>query len=98
MKAIDEKDDLPGTISGITTMLEKLVSDLGMPIHKLASTEKSQDIDQKGTSDSEDKMSANPPKSKNVDQVGPTPPPTGGTGQDMFAKPLGGSGGEFDAF
>ena len=40
MKAIEDKDDLPGTISGSATTLEKLVAKLGVPIHKLATTDK----------------------------------------------------------
>lgn len=96
MRAIEEKDKLPETISGITSMLEKLVADLGVPIHKLASTDKSQPDDDKGT----DKPEKAPPSPKNIDQAGPVPPPTGGTGQDLTAKPLGGSGSgpSFDAF
>jgi len=34
MKSIEEKDDLPGTIAGCATSLEKLVANLGVPIHK----------------------------------------------------------------
>ncbi|RTK95648.1 MAG: hypothetical protein EKK64_06215 [Neisseriaceae bacterium] len=36
-KGIEEKDNLPEVISGITALLEKLSSDLGQPVNRLAS-------------------------------------------------------------
>lgn len=36
MKAIDEKNDLPGVMASATTTLERLVADLGVPINKFA--------------------------------------------------------------
>lgn len=100
MKAIDEKDDLPGTISGAATSLEKLVGDLGVPINKLATTDKSdmQPEDDTGTDKPEKNQSTPPPKASTIDKAGPMPPPTGGTGQNLYAPPLGGSSGPPEAF
>ena len=100
MRSIDEKDDLPGTIGGAAAELEKLVGDLGMPIHKLATTDRA-DVrpeDDGGTSKPEKNQSTPPPKARTIDNAGPVPPPTGGTGQNLYAPPLGGSSGPLDAF
>jgi hypothetical protein len=46
-KGIEEKDNLPEVISGATALLEKLSSDLGQPINRLASDQEpdqSQDL------------------------------------------------------
>ena len=98
MKAIEDKDDLPGTIAGAVGTLEKLVGKLGVPINKLATNDQTPDEDDKGTDKSMD-QSTPPPQSTTMDKTGPMPPPTGGTGQDLYAKPLGGSGSAtFDGF
>ena len=99
MKSIEDKDDLPGTISGAAGVLEKLVADLGVPIHKLATTDKteSEPDDAEGT-DKPANQSTPPPKSSTIDKAGPVPPPAGGTGQDLATPPLGGSSGPLDAF
>lgn len=91
MKAIDEKDDLPETISGVATILEKLVANLGVPINKLASSDESDIVpeDKKGISNSE-KSSTPPPNPSTVEKTGPVSDPTP-TGQDMYAPPLGGN-------
>jgi hypothetical protein len=109
MKAIDEKSDLPATISAVAGTLEKLVEDLGVPINKLNPTEspKNQPQEDKSTSPTEnqppepapgpanDKM---PPDPQQMASAGQITPPVGGTGQDMAAPPLGGSTGGLDAF
>jgi hypothetical protein len=111
MKAIDEKSDLPGTVSAVVGLLEKLVSDLGAPINKLAPTEspKDQTKDAKTTAGTENKpqkaepapppAAAGAPASPETMEATPQgTPPTGSTGQDMAAPPLGGSSGPLDAF
>lgn len=116
MRCMDEKGDLPEIIAQVADNMEKLVSDLGMPINKLVPTEPSKDstADSKGTSATETKQKQNQPAPKGEEQKqasGKAPanseamatspqatPPTGGTGQDMAAPPLGGSTGGFDAF
>jgi hypothetical protein len=97
MKSIEEKDDLPGTIAGCAASLEKLVGNLGVPIHKLATTDTAPEEDDKGTDKPQD-QSAPPPQSTTIDKAGPIAPPTGGTGQDLAAPPLGGSSGPMDGF
>jgi hypothetical protein len=102
MKSIEDKDDLPGTISGSVSILEKIVSDLGMPINKLAVTDSSsEDNDDKNLSEPIKKnkdQSVPPPSPKTVASSGPLSPPSGGTGQDLMSPPLGGSSGPMDAF
>lgn len=98
MKAIEDKDDLPGTIAGTVGILEKLVGKLGVPINKLGVNDQTPPDDDQGTAKSVD-QSTPPPNSATIDQSGPVPPPTGGTGQDLYAKPLGGNGSpSFDGF
>ena len=112
MKSIEEKSDLAGAISGVATMMEKLVADLGVPINKLMPTEtpKDQSKDAKGTGATEnvpDKppeaeqpkpvAAGAPPTPETMDQTPQATPPVGGTGQDMAAPPLGGSTGQLDA-
>ena len=98
MNSIEKKDDLPQTIAGAASELEKLVSDLGTPINKLASTDKPQKDSDEGTAEKEDKLSAAPPQSKQLDTTGPATPPSGGTAQDLATPPLGGNSGPLDAF
>lgn len=109
MKAIEEKDDLQGVISSSNSMLEKLVSDLGVPIHKLAVTDNAPATDNTGVNQSEKSQvtqpapsppdqSVPPPTPQTIDQNGPETPPVGGTGQDMFSPPLGGNSGPLGAF
>lgn len=109
MKAIEEKDDLQGVISGSTATLEKLVSDLGVPIHKLAVTDNAPEKDDQNVNQSEKSQVTQPPppapdqsvpptEPKTIDQNGPETPPTGGTGQDMYSPPLGGNSGPLGAF
>lgn len=96
MKSIEEKDDLPGTVAGCASSLEKLVANLGVPIHKLATTDSAPEEDDTGT-DAPD-QSTPPPQSTTIAKAGPIPPPTGGTGQDLASPPLGGSSGPMDGF
>jgi len=99
MKSIEDKDDLPGTVASAAGALEKLVADLGVPIHKLATTDQAPDQeDDTGTDKPPQDQSTPPPKSSTIDKAGPVPPPAGGTGQDLAAPPLGGSSGPLDAF
>ena len=120
MVAIDKKSDLPGTIQAVSTVVEKLVEDLGVPISKLTPTDKAQSSpednkgvgkpekssqkqksDQKASSETPDKNVASekaPEQPENIDTTPTTTPPTGSTGQDLAAPPLGGSAGGLDAF
>lgn len=97
MNSIEKKDDLPGTISGAAAELEKLVTKLGTPINKLASTEKTQKEpeQEKGTSEKEE---AAPPEAKTLEKAGSATPPAGGTSQDLATPALGGSAGPLSAF
>lgn len=88
MKAIEEKDDLPGTIAGITTLLEKLVANLGVPIHKLASTDVAPEEDDTGTDQTPQSQSTPQQKPVTMDKAGPVPPPA----PNLTAPPLGGTG------
>jgi hypothetical protein len=97
MKSIEDKDDLPGTIAGSVTALEKLVADLGIPIHKLATSDKAPEEDDSGVDKSQKNQAAPPPKPATIDKAGPVAPPTGGAGQDLTAQPLGGNTGQLDA-
>ena len=109
MKSIDEKDDLPGTITAVASLMEKLVGDLGVPINKLTPTETPQTQDAKSTAGTENAPPPPTPPSppaaegapKQPETMEQTPqgtPPAGSTGQDMAAPPLGGSSGPMDAF
>jgi hypothetical protein len=98
MKSIEEKDDLGETIAGTASVLEKLVKDLGVPIHKLASTDKASDSREEGTDKPANKQSTPPPQPTTMASAGPVAPPTGGTGQDLAAPPLGGNSGPLGAF
>jgi hypothetical protein len=108
MKSIDEKDDLPGTISAVAGLMEKLVGDLGVPINSLTPTETPPSQDAKTTSGTENTPpppspqqspppEGSPPSPEMMDQAPQGVPPTGATGQDMAAPPLGGSSGPLDA-
>lgn len=98
MKSIEDKDDLPGTVAGVAGVLEKLVADLGVPIHKLATTDKvPSDQDKTGTDKPAPDQSTPPPQPSTMDKAGPASPPTP-TGQDLYAPPLGGSAGPMGAF
>jgi hypothetical protein len=96
MKSIEEKNDLPGTIAGCASSLEKIVADLGVPVHKLASTDTAPEEDSQSTDKPQD-QSTPPPEPSTVDNTGPVGPPTE-TGQDLAAPPLGGSSGPMNAF
>ena len=115
MKCIEEKGDLPSVISSVSSSMEKLVGDLGMPVNKLIPTEPAKDTTQDGkqTAATETKQKQNqpapegegpqtasggmPPAPESMDMNPQATPPTGGTGQDMAAPPLGGSTGSLDA-
>ena len=64
MKSIEDKDDLSGTISGSTEALEKLVSDLGVPINKMATTDAAPETESKTGTDSA--MQTQSPQNKNT--------------------------------
>lgn len=100
MKAIEEKDDLASVISGSASTLEKLVSDLGIPIHKLATTDKPEEQDKTTTDKTQSNQSnqAGPPQSQTLDVANPTGDP--GSGQNLTAPPLGDNGtpGSLEAF
>lgn len=116
MKAIEEKSDLAGAITGASSLLEKLSAELGSPVNKITGTETPPDsADSKNTAKTENvpkKPAETPPQAEPAQppadaSAPPTPeametapqgtPPTGGTGQDMAAPPLGGSTGQLDA-
>ena len=88
MKAIDEKDDLPGIIASATTTLERLVADLGVPINKFAAPDKSSGKKDSGTAPPE-KPKPQPPQQSMAPASPPAAPPL-----ELNAPPLGGSGGQ----
>lgn len=96
MKAIEEKNDLKGIIAGSATTLEKLVADLGVPVHKLVTTDNAPQEDNSGTEKSVKDQSTPPPTPSTVDKAGPVPPMP--PGQELQTKPLGGSSGPLEAF
>ena len=97
MKAIDERDDLPQTISSAAGELENLSGKLGVPIHKMAGDDKAgSDEDFKGTAGPEKKKSDTMPGTMNQ-PAGPPPPAPGGPPPDAQA-PLGGNAGPLQAF
>lgn len=99
MKSIEEKDDLPGTISGAASALEDLVADLGVPIHKLATTDKAPEKEPETGTNKPEKDQASPPSSpETVEQLPQGTPPAGGTGVDLYAPGLGGNAGPVGAF
>lgn len=71
IKAVKEKGDLANTISGATSSLEKLVSDLGTPINKIAAPESSDEKvdsqDSLGTANSIKDQYKAPPQKKNIE-------------------------------
>lgn len=73
MKSIEEKDDMPGIIQGVSDTLEKLVADLGTPINKLTPTEggKKETGDKKGTGGTETKP-PEPPQPPQAEKGGAT--------------------------
>jgi hypothetical protein len=100
MKSIADKENLPETIENVSLALEKLVSDLGVPINKLAVSDVAPTDDtksDKSVSQPVKDQSVPPVKPANIDQAGPAVSPAG-TGQDMASPPLGGSSGPFGAF
>lgn len=99
-KSIEEKDDLQGTLSAAASELEKLVADMGMPIHKLASTEEEGSEEDEKTTDQPANQTANAASPTQPQELMNTQMPTSptATGQDMYAAPLGGSSGPLGAF
>ena len=95
MKSIEEKDDLPGIIASSASSLEKLVADLGIPIHKLASTDATPEEDDNNTEGPQD-QSASPPQPSVIDKAGPVGPPN--SGDNVYTPPLAGSSGPMDSF
>lgn len=90
--------NLPETLENASLALQKLVSDLGVPINKLAVSDAAPpDESKKSVSAPIKDQSTPPPKPSTVDQAGPAVSPAG-TGQDMASPPLGGSSGPFGAF
>lgn len=107
MKSIEEKDDLPGTIAGAASSLEKLVADLGVPIHKLAATDNAPDTEEnvgtgapekKQPNQSEKNQATPPPTPQTIDQMPEVTPPTGSTGMELTAPSLGGNAGPLGGF
>jgi len=84
MKAIEDKNDLPGIIASSTVTLEKLVSDLGVPIHKFAAPDRKED-NKKATAPSENNKPKPPQQS-----MSPVNPPTSPP-MDTNVPPLGGN-------
>jgi hypothetical protein len=61
MKAIDERNDVHGAVASVAQELEKLTSKLGVPLHRLASPEKSEPSQKPaGTSKPEQQMTKQP--------------------------------------
>ena len=98
-KAIEDKDDLAGTLAAAASELEKLVADMGMPINQLASTEDTGKEEPKGVEKPVINTAAGKPpvEPQNMEQLPVSAPPTA-TGQDLAAAPLGGSAGPLGGF
>lgn len=91
MKAIEEKDDLPTTISSSCNTLQKLVKDLGLPINKLAVPDHATAEVKGGTETPEKKADIPEP------QVSPINPPADPNLQPNV-PPLGGNTGQLNNF
>ena len=92
MKAIEEKDDLPGVISGACSELEKVSSKLGVPINKFAKPDKAEPSESpKGISGPVKDVAGAVPNN--------APPPNNSTPPaPETAPPLAGNGGQLTAF
>jgi len=99
MKAIKEKGDLPATLSGVTSNLEKLVADMGAPINKLATdnTKDEKEIDTQNVEKSVKDQSVPPPKPKVLEKLPDDSNPTESDPNAEFTPPLGGSSGPLSA-
>lgn len=100
MKAIDEKDDLPTIISGAASSLEKLVGDLGVPIHRLATGDKKGEEEKpKGIAEPEEKQGTSGAQGGTMQQnpAAPTAPPPNPP-VELGTPPLGGNAGPLQAF
>lgn len=113
-KAMKDKGDLPGKISGSAAALEKLVADLGVPINKIMSDDVPPDAGsdkktvEKPYKDERNKApQAEPqqpaaasasPESAQGIEASPNAAPPGSTGLDTYAPGLGGNSGPLDAF
>ena len=97
MKAIEEKDDLPGIISSSASSLQKLVTDLGLPINKLATSDRNAIKTTDGTEKPEKKIPEQKPVAPTGDQnqTMPVNPPTDPTMQ-ANTPPLGGETGQLN--
>jgi len=83
MKAIDEKDDLPGVVSSVAQELEKLSGKLGVPIHQLGTPDK------RSEGPEDDKQGTAPPPEKESPEQAPAAPPGGEGGPAPGGMPPG---------
>ena len=99
MRAIEEKDELPGIISSVASELEQLSGKLGVPLHKLSGPDKAEpqpEEEMKGTADPAQQQSATMPGASQQ-PAGPPPAAPGGPPPDG-QPPLGGNAGPLQAF
>ncbi len=86
MKAIDEKDDLPGTIAGVSEELGKLSQKMHIPVHNLGSDQGSSDADD-GLGTSEPPQDEQPPEEPPAEEAGSQPGQMPGPGGQVGAPP-----------
>ena len=106
----DQNLDVKQLIPTAVSELEKIVSDMGVPINALGVDQQTPEKNQTGVDKPlkpqkatpvktpKNDQSAPPPKPQTMEKSAPATPPEGGTGIDDYAQPLGGSGHGFDAF
>ena len=71
MKAIEEKEDLKQVVSGVAGILEKLSSDLGLPVNKLATSDESEVETRDDTGISNTEKSSPQPTSQSLSPPSP---------------------------
>lgn len=94
MKAIEEKDDLPGIISSAAQELEKLSGKMGVPLHHFSSPDKSPPKENNKGTAAPEKSEPNA-TSPNQPPMGPIQPPNANPGLEQPQPPLGGNSGPF---
>lgn len=94
MKAVKEKGDLPGTISGVASSLEKLVQDMGTVVNKIGIDSSKIEDNEKTSNNTDvpvkDQMKA-PPVPKTIDKVVNNGNPISADPEMLDSPPLGGN-------
>lgn len=98
IKAIKEKGDLEGTISGAKDHLEKLISDLGLPINSLASpdtpkTQTTDDTNNIPNPEQDNKKKSDEQDPKIIEKIKQSVPPVNNDPELIGDPPLGGNSG-----